>query len=124
MDSDTNGMTALNLGHECSLHCERVHAPTLTDSQRQMGAAVSRALRSARADVKRQLAARELTLGEALDRTCTQGMKVRLLLLALPYVGQVRANAILESAGIPLDTTVRRMGERQRAKLLGILLDR
>jgi hypothetical protein len=99
-----------------------VTAPELTDSQRQMGAAVSRALRSARADVKRQLAARELTLGEALDRTCTQGMKVRLLLLALPYVGQVRANAILESAGIPLDTTVRRMGNKQRSALLALFV--
>lgn len=53
-----------------------------------------------------------------------QGMKVRQLLLALPYVGPKKADEMLDRAGIPRDNTVRACGPKQRERLFALLAER
>lgn len=98
-------------------------APKLSDLQRQQGAASSLAVRQTRAAIKQWLRVygrlnRYYAIDHVLDLDAAQGMKVKTLLLAIPYVGPVRANAILEAAGLQPNASVRSVGVRQRRKLL------
>jgi hypothetical protein len=58
----------------------------------------------------------------ALIPDVAQGMRARTLLMALPpFIGPERADALLEKTGTPKHDTVRRLGPRQRERLLRLL---
>ena len=91
--------------------------PPLTDEQRAAARVKSLEVRQARARLRAQLAAGEVTWQEAWRDDRAQGMRVYQLLTALPGVGRGKALAWLAEAGIRPDATVRACGVRQTEKL-------
>lgn len=92
--------------------------PQLDSAQRREGYDRSLRLRRARAVVKASLLAGDIVLADALGLEETQGMKVYVLLLALPGVGQRKATLLMDKAGLRPSLSVAQMGPRQREQLL------
>jgi hypothetical protein len=94
--------------------------PVLTPEQRQASLAKAREARTARSAMLADLRAARLTLADVLGRDddLARKTKVAQVVRALPGVGQVRAAAILEGAGIPAGRRVGGLGARQREQLL------
>jgi hypothetical protein len=94
--------------------------PTLTPEQRQASLEKAREARTARSAMLADLRAARLTLADVLDRDddLARKTKVAHVVRALPGVGQVRAAAIMERAGIPPERRVGGLGARQREQLL------
>ena len=87
----------------------------------EAGRAKSLATRQAQAEVKRQLSAGTTDFGTAWFSEAGRGMKVRALLLALPGVGQRKADSLLKLAGIDSTRRVRQVGPVQFSKLIKYL---
>ena len=92
--------------------------PQLEAAQRKAGWERSLEVRRARAHLKDLVARREVTFADAVGWEVAAGMKVKTLLLAVPYVGHGKASRWLREAGIPDTNTVQGCGLRQLGKLL------
>src|SRR5712691_2958191 len=94
--------------------------PVLSPEQRQEALAKAREARAARSALLAGVKAGTLTLAvcwaaiDDLARKTTVAQVIR----ALPGVGQARAAAIMERAGIPAERRVGGLGARQREQLL------
>ena len=95
--------------------------PPLTPEQRAAALEKAAAARRARADLKARLKANGTSLADVLtsvDRDEAIGkMKVEALLEALPGVGKVRAQRIMERLEISPSRRVRGLGAKQREAL-------
>jgi hypothetical protein len=101
---------------------ETVALPELTEEQRAAALEKAAAARRARAELKERLKRGGTTLGDVLDQADSDEvlgkMKVSALLEALPGVGKVRAQQIMERLEIAPSRRLRGLGERQRKALL------
>lgn len=95
--------------------------PTLTPEQRSAALAKAAEARKARAEVKARLKSSATTLQQVLadgDHDDVVGkMKVSAVLEALPGVGKVRAQRIMEKLEISPSRRVRGLGAKQREAL-------
>ena len=82
-------------------------------------------VRTARAELKRELAAGKIELAEILANPppCARTARVRDLLVALPRIGAVRAGRILGHCGIAHSKTLGGLTDRQRGALISLLRD-
>lgn len=101
---------------------EIVALPQLTEEQRAEALEKAAAARRARAELKERLKRGGTSLKDVLDQAETDEvlgkMKVAALLEALPGVGKVRAQQIMERLEIAPSRRLRGLGERQRKALL------
>jgi hypothetical protein len=83
-------------------------------------------IRIARARLKQQLRDGDARFEQILASPpeCVGTATVLDLLLAVPKVGPVRASRLLATARVSQTTVVRRLSERQRAELVGLLRSR
>ena len=95
--------------------------PQLTEEQRAAALEKAAAARRARAELKDRLKRGGTTLKEVLVQSDTDDvlgkMKVSALLEAMPGVGKVRAQRIMEKLGISPSRRVRGLGTHQRQAL-------
>jgi len=95
--------------------------PVLSEEQRRDALAKAAEARKRRAEVKAQLKNGALTLTEILRRSGDDGilgkMKVSAMLEALPGVGKVRAQKVMEELNISPTRRIRGLGEKQRQAL-------
>ena len=96
--------------------------PELTEEQRAAALKWAAAARRARAELKERLKRGGTNLKEVLASADSDDilgkMKVSALLEALPGVGKVRAQQIMERLEIAPSRRLRGLGERQRKALL------
>ncbi|MBV9163096.1 MAG: integration host factor [Pseudonocardiales bacterium] len=96
--------------------------PELTEEQRAAALEKAAAARRARAELKERLKRGGTNLKEVLAKSDSDDilgkMKVSALLEALPGVGKVRAQQIMERLEIATSRRLRGLGERQRKALL------
>jgi ribosomal protein S13 len=101
---------------------EIVALPQLTEEQRAAALEKAAAARRVRAELKDRLKRGGTNLKEVLDQSDSNEvlgkMKVSALLEALPGVGKVRAQQIMERLEIAPSRRLRGLGERQRKALL------
>ena len=97
--------------------------PVLSPEQRQEALQKARQARTARSALLADLKTGTLTLADVLGRDddLARKTKVAQVVRALPGVGQARAAAIMERAGIPAERRVGGLGARQREQLLADL---
>jgi hypothetical protein len=99
-----------------------VALPELTEEQRAAALEKAAAARRARAELKERLKRGGTNLTEVLAQSASDDilgkMKVSALLEALPGVGKVRAQQIMERLEIAASRRLRGLGERQRKALL------
>ena len=95
--------------------------PPLTPEQRASALAKAAEARRARAELKDKLKHSGTSLAEVLNSGQTDEvigkMKVSAVLEALPGVGKVRAQRIMERVGIAPSRRVRGLGAKQRSAL-------
>ncbi|HEY7136476.1 MAG TPA: integration host factor, actinobacterial type [Acidimicrobiia bacterium] len=96
--------------------------PTLTPEQRQAALDKAAEARRVRAEVKKKLKDRALSLKELFDLSDTDDtvakLKVVSVLESLPGVGKVRARRIMEELDISESRRLRGLGANQRTALL------
>jgi transposase len=99
-----------------------VALPSLSPEQRAAALEKAAAARKARAAVKDKLKHGGLSLKEVLDSAEADDvigkMKVSAVLEALPGIGKVRANQMMEKFKIAESRRVRGLGDNQRRALL------
>jgi hypothetical protein len=92
--------------------------PQLTEEQRRQALEKAAIARRRRAEIKAQLKGGALSLAEILRRAEADEilgkMKVSALLEALPGVGKVRAQKVMEELNISLSRRLRGLGEKQK----------
>ena len=92
--------------------------PQLTEEQRRQALEKAALARRRRAEIKAQLKGGALSLAEILRRAeayeILGKMKVSALLEALPGVGKVRAQKVMEELNISLSRRLRGLGEKQK----------
>lgn len=102
------------------------HPPPLSDEQRRLALEKAAVARRIRAEVKEQLRAGELNLGDLFERALTDDVvartKILPLLEALPGVGKVKARRAMSQIGIAATRRVRGLGDQQRSALLEMFL--
>jgi hypothetical protein len=88
--------------------------------QRLRALRLANEIRSARAELKRELASGKIELAQIVARPpeCVRTARVRDVLLALPKVGAVKAGRILADCGIAHSKTLGGLTDRQRTELL------
>ncbi|MCL2788624.1 MAG: helix-hairpin-helix domain-containing protein [Micrococcales bacterium] len=96
--------------------------PTLTPEQRAAALEKAAKARQARAEVKKGLKERKLTLSQVVkqaksDETIGK-IKVSALLESLPGVGKVKAAALMDEIGISESRRVRGLGPHQAEQLI------
>lgn len=95
--------------------------PKLTEEQRRAALAKAAEARRKRAQVKAQLKNNTLGLTELLQRSESDEilgkMKVSAMLEALPGVGKVRAQKVMEELNISPTRRLRGLGDKQKASL-------
>ena len=96
--------------------------PELTEEQRAAALEKAAAARRARAELKERLKRGGTSLSEVLEQADKDEvlgkMKVSALLEAMPGVGKVRAQQIMERLEIAPSRRLRGLGDRQRKALL------
>jgi hypothetical protein len=96
--------------------------PPLTPEQRSAALEKAAAARKARAELKVRLKASDTSLADVLDSGQTDEavgkMKVLAVLEAMPGVGKIRAQRLMESLEISPSRRVRGLGANQRQALL------
>ena len=96
--------------------------PPLTPEQRAAALEKAAAARRARADLKQRLKSHGTSLAEVLDSGDTDDavgkMKVVAVLEAMPGVGKVRAQRLMDELEISPARRVRGLGAKQREALL------
>ena len=95
--------------------------PQLSEEQRRQALEKAAEARKKRADVKQKLKNGGLGLGECLDRAESDEilgkMKVSAMLEALPGVGKVRAQKVMEELNISGSRRLRGLGDKQKQSL-------
>ena len=94
---------------------------SISDDVRRAALVKAAAVRRDRAELRGQLKAGDVSLGELLERVGddTVGkMKVLTVLESLPGVGKVRARRAITEIGISETRRLRGLGNRQRTQLL------
>lgn len=108
--------------HSLYMTEEIVALPQLTEEQRAAALEKAAAARKIRAELKDRLKRGGTNLKEVLTQSDSNEvlgkMKVSALLEALPGVGKVRAQQIMERLEIAPSRRLRGLGERQRKALL------
>lgn len=106
---------------------EPVNLLPLTESERSRAREKATAARAVRAEVKARLKRGEITVGEVIHTRSGEEaigrLKVLDLLRALPGIGEVRAQAIMDEVGIALTRRVRGLGIHQKKALVAHLSD-
>lgn len=101
--------------------------PELDDDDRRRALDKAAAARRARAELKADLRAGRVTVGEVLARADHDDVvgrtRVTALLESLPNVGKVRAQRLMERLEISPSRRLRGLGANQRDKLLQTLGD-
>jgi hypothetical protein len=94
--------------------------PGRSREQRLRALRLANEIRSARAQLKKDLASGKIELAQILARPpeWVRTARVRDVLLALPKVGSVKAGRILADCGIADSKTLGGLTERQRTELL------
>lgn len=95
--------------------------PPLTEEQRRQALEKAAIARRKRAELKTQLKRGSTSLKDLLGRTDDEivgKMKVSTVLEALPGVGRVRAQKIMERLEIKPSRRMRGLGQKQRVNLL------
>ena len=96
--------------------------PSLTPEQRQAALDKAAEARRVRAEVKKKLKDRALSLKELFDLSDTDDivakLKVVSVLESLPGVGKVRARRIMEELDISESRRLRGLGPNQKRKLI------
>ena len=96
--------------------------PELTPEQRSAALEKAAAARRERAEVKNKLKYAQGSLGdvirEAQENEVIGKMKVRALLEALPGVGKVRAQKVMDEIGISENRAIRGLGANQISALV------
>lgn len=102
--------------------------PTLTPEQRKAALEKAAVARQLRADVKARLKSSRATLTEVLQESRANEVIAKLkvvdLLQAMPGVGKVRAEEIMQRIGIAHSRRLRGLGANQVAALLAEFADR
>lgn len=97
----------------------------LTGEERNEAQRKAITARTERAELKRALAAGDVTLEHVLERADQDESIGRMrtfdLLIALRGIGEVRAEKIMQECEISLNRRLRGLGHRQRASLLKLL---
>jgi len=95
--------------------------PQLTEEQRRAALAKAAEARKRRAEVKAQLKNGAMGLSEILERAegdeIVGKMKVSAMLEALPGVGKVRAQKVMEELNISTSRRLRGLGDKQKQAL-------
>lgn len=98
--------------------------PELDPGQRRQALAKAAEARRVRAELKQMLKAGEVSLRAVLERVDADGdgilarTKVSEIVGAMPNVGKVRAQRIMEEIGIADSRRLRGLGSKQRQRLL------
>ena len=94
--------------------------PGRSREQRLRALQLANEIRSARAQLKKELASGKIELAQILAEPpeCVRTARVRDVLLALPKIGAVKAGRILAECGIAHSKTLSGLTERQRTELL------
>jgi guanylate kinase len=97
-----------------------VKIPKLTDAQRLAALEIAKQARAERAQVRRDFAARKITLEEILssENESVKRIRVCLLITAIPGVGEKKARRILEEFKIAPNRRVGGLGCLQQKKLI------
>ncbi|MEX3609902.1 integration host factor, actinobacterial type [Rothia sp. LK2588] len=97
----------------------------LTEEERAAAREKAKRARTVRAEVKESLKKKETSIAEVLKRAETDEavsrLKVTDLLMALPSIGEVRAEAILKELNIASSRRLRGLGVHQRRALIEYL---
>ena len=97
--------------------------PSLSPEQRAAALEKAAEIRKARAELKDQLKSGKTNLASVLDRAENDDvvgkLKVSAVLQAMPGIGKIRANQIMERLKIADSRRLRGLGEQQRKALLG-----
>lgn len=100
--------------------------PSLTHEQRIIASQIAVANRRRRAEVKKLIKSGELSLQEifqlAVTEECIAQMRAYDLISALPAIGEVKAQRIMEAANIATTRRIRGLGPRQRTLLFETLV--
>jgi hypothetical protein len=96
---------------------ERGPPPERSLEQRTAALKKANRIRSARAEIKRQLGAGRKTFEQLFDEPACATMKVVDALLAMPKVGRVKANRALTIARVSPSKTIAGLSTRQRREL-------
>jgi DnaJ-domain-containing protein 1 len=100
-----------------------VPLPPLSREQRAAALEKAAKIRKARAELKDQLKSGETSLATVLDRAdgddVAGKLKVRDVLQAMPGIGKIRAQQIMEKLKIADSRRLRGLGDQQRKALLG-----
>lgn len=97
--------------------------PSLSPEQRQAALEKAAEIRKARAELKDELKSGKTTLASVLNRAENDDvvgkLKVSAVLQAMPGIGKIRAQQIMERLKIADSRRLRGLGEQQRKALLG-----
>ena len=100
--------------------------PTLTQEQRVEASRLAVANRRRRAEVKRLVKSGDLSLEELFElahrEECVAQMRAYDLISALPAIGEVKAERIMNRAAIAKTRRIRGLGPKQRAELFRALV--
>ncbi len=100
--------------------------PNLSQEQRVEASRLAVANRRRRAEVKRMVKSGELSLEElfelAAHEECVAQMRAYDLISALPAIGEVKAERIMNNASIAKTRRIRGLGPKQRAELFRALV--
>ena len=96
--------------------------PQLTDEQRKAALEKAAAARHARAELRDNIKAGNITLEEVLnsDDPIASRMKVSALIESMPGYGKAKAAKIMDDLGISASRRVKGLGARQREQLLEV----
>ena len=96
--------------------------PQLTDEQRKAALEKAAAARHARAELRDNIKAGNITLEEVLnsDDPIASRMKVSALIESMPGYGKAKAAKIMDELGISASRRVKGLGARQREQLLEV----
>jgi transposase len=100
-----------------------VPLPSLSPEQRAAALEKAAEVRKARAELKEQLKQGKITLAAVLDRVEADDvvgkLRVSDVLKAMPGIGKIRAEQIMEKLKIADSRRLRGLGDQQRKALLG-----
>jgi len=100
-----------------------VPLPSLSPEQRAAALEKAAEIRKARAELKDQLKSGKTSLASVLGRAEADDvvgkLKVSAVLQAMPGIGKIRAQQIMEKLKIAESRRLRGLGEQQRKALLG-----
>lgn len=98
-------------------------APERSHDQRMEALRQANGIRTARAQLKRDLKAGRVTIQDLLDEPPEYVMTAKVfdVLLAVPKYGRVKANRVLNQCRISPAKTIGGLSERQRGELVSLL---